>query len=147
MERQANRPPEARNNFNRPAYNFRPQRNFRDLTPEQRRQVLQNERRWRSLPPAQRQELARRAAVWQKMTPEQRAHIRNDILPKWRNMPEDRRQAIRQRLRVLQNMPESARDERLADPNFTRGMNEQDKALLKDLSHVHVGGPPDSPNP
>ena len=56
-------------------------------------------------------------------------------------MPVDRRQAIRQRLRILQNMPESARNERLTDPNFTRGMSDEDKATLRDLSHMHVGAP------
>jgi hypothetical protein len=60
-------------------------------------------------------------------------------------MPVERRQAIRQRLRVLQNMPESARNQRLNDPEFTRGMSDEDKATLRDLSHLHVGGAPDPP--
>jgi hypothetical protein len=80
------------------------------------------------------------------MTPGQRDHVRNEVLPKWQQMPPDRRQAIQQRLRVLQNMPESARNRRLNDPNFTHGMNEEDKATLRDLSHLHVGGAPDPPN-
>jgi len=75
------------------------------------------------------------------MTPQQQSHIRNDVLPKWRQMPVERRQVIRQRLSVLQNMPESARNQRLNDPNFTRGMSEEDKATLRDLSHMHVGAP------
>jgi len=25
-------------------------------------------------------------------------------------------------------------------------MSEEDKAMLRDLSHLHVGGPPDAPN-
>src|SRR6266566_3565144 len=41
----------------------------------------------------------------------------------------------------LQNMPESARNQHLSDANFTRGMSEEDKALLRDLSHMHVGAP------
>jgi hypothetical protein len=60
-------------------------------------------------------------------------------------MPAERRQAIRQRLRVLQNMPESARNQRLNDPKFTEGMSDEDRATLRDLSHLHVGGAPDSP--
>jgi hypothetical protein len=43
-------------------------------------------------------------------------------------------------------MPESARNERLADPNFTRGMSDEDRAMLRDLSHLHVGGAPDAPH-
>ena len=44
------------------------------------------------------------------------------------------------RLRVLQNMPESARNQRLNDPKFTRGMSDEDRSTLRDLSHLHVGG-------
>jgi len=116
------------------------------FTPEERQRILQNDRRFRQLPPQQQQEMRERAQVWQKMTPDQRQHVRNDVLPRWQQMPPDRRQAIQQRLRVLQNMPESARIRRLNDPNFTRGMGEEDKAMLHDLSHLHVGGAPDPPN-
>ena len=35
---------------------------------------------------------------------------------------------------------------RLNDPNFTRGMSEEDKGTLHDLSHLHVGGAPEPPN-
>ena len=115
------------------------------MSPQERQKVFQNEQRLRNLPPAQQQELRNRAQVWQRMTPEQRDHIRNDVLPKWRQMSPDRRQAVQQRLRVLQNMPEAARNQRLSDPNFTRGMSEDDKATLRDLSHLHVGGAPDAP--
>jgi predicted Fe-S protein YdhL (DUF1289 family) len=93
--------------------------------------------------PAQQQVLRDRAQVWNRMTPEQRNHVKNDVLPQWRQMPPDRKQAIRNRLRVLQNMPESARNQRLNDPNFTRGMSEEDKSTLRDLSHLHVGGAPE----
>jgi hypothetical protein len=43
-------------------------------------------------------------------------------------------------------MPESARNQHLADPNFTRGMSEEDKSMLRELSHLHVGGAPEPPN-
>jgi hypothetical protein len=115
------------------------------MTPQEKQRVFQNQQRLRNLPPAQQQQLRERAQVWQKMTPEQRDHIRNDVLPKWKQMPPDRKQAIQQRLRVLQNMPESARNQRLSDPNFTRGMSEEDKSTLHDLSHLHVGGAPEPP--
>jgi len=52
---------------------------------------------------------------------------------------------MKQKLGVLQNMPESARNQRLNDPNFTRGMSDDEKSMLKDLSHTHVGGPPEPP--
>jgi Protein of unknown function (DUF3106) len=135
-------------NPNRPpsAYTPPPKKEFNSLSPQERRKVLDNNRRLQSLPPAQRQELQERAQVWNRLTPQQRQHIRNDVLPKWQQMPPDRRQAIQQRLRVLQNMPEAARNQRLNDPNFTKGMSDEDRATLHDLSHLHVGGTPEPPN-
>ena len=118
----------------------------RDITPEERQRFQQDEKRFKQLPAQQQQELRERARVWQQMTPQQRDHVRNEVLPKWQQMPPERRQAIQQRLRVLQNMPESARNQRLNDPNFTRGMSDEDRATLHDLSHLHVGGAPDPPN-
>jgi hypothetical protein len=131
------------NNPNRPpsSYTPPPARRFSDLPPQEKQRVLENNNRYRNLPPAQRQELQRRQAIWNGLTPRQQDHVRNDIMPKWKQMPADRRQAIRQRLSVLQNMPESARNQRLNDSNFTRGMSEEDKATLRDLSHMHVGAP------
>ncbi len=99
----------------------------------------------RNLLRRRKQDLDRRKSMWGRMTPQQQNHVKNDVLPKWRQMSPDRRQAIRQRLRVLQNMPESARNQRLNDPEFTRGMSDEDKATLRDLSHLHVGGAPDPP--
>src|SRR5436853_92494 len=113
---------------------------------QENQRVLENNMRLQSLPPAQRQELQERAQVWGKLTPEQRQHIRNDVLPKWQQLPPDRKRAIQQRLGVLKNMPESARNQHLSDPNFTRGMSEEDRATLRDLSHLHVGGAPEPPS-
>jgi Protein of unknown function (DUF3106) len=131
-------------NTNRPAtQQANPQDRWRNMSPADRQRALQNEERLRNMSPSQQQVLRDRAQVWNRMTPEQRDHVRNDVLPRWRQMPPDRKQAIRNRLRVLQNMPESARNQRLNDPNFTRGMSEEDKSTLRDLSHLHVGGAPE----
>jgi hypothetical protein len=119
---------------------------WRKMAPQDRQRLLQNEDQLRRLPPAQQQVLRDRAQVWNRMSPEQREHVRTNVLPQWRQMPPDRKQAIRQRLRVLQNMPEYARNQRLNDPNFTRGMSEEDRSTLRDLSHLHVGGALEPPN-
>ncbi|HTZ49245.1 MAG TPA: DUF3106 domain-containing protein [Verrucomicrobiae bacterium] len=133
--------------------------NMRDLTPAQRDRVLQNSRafqnlspdkqakirqqfnQWDHMTPAQQADLRQKERTWRELTPQQRDYIKNDVLPKWRQMPWDRQQVIKQKLGVLQNMPESARNERLNDPNFTRGMNDDEKSMLRDLSHTHVGAP------
>jgi Protein of unknown function (DUF3106) len=132
---------------------------MRDLTPAQRDRVLQNSRafqnlspdkqakirqqfnQWDHMTPAQRADLRTKEQTWRNLTPGQRDYIKNEVLPKWRQMPWDRQQVIKQKLGVLQNMPESARNERLSDPNFTRGMSDDEKSMLRDLSHTHVGAP------
>jgi hypothetical protein len=146
------RPPNAGNAQNAPHGNSNTatppnvQERWRNMSPQDRQRLLQNEERLRRLPPAQQQVLRDRAQVWNRMTPAQREHVRTEVLPRWRQMPPDRKQAIRQRLRVLQNMPEYARNQRLNDPNFTRGMSEEDRSTLRDLSHLHVGGAMEPPN-
>ena len=119
---------------------------FQKLPPEQQNRIRNQFNQWDSKTPAQKAEQRNREQTWRQLTPEQRQHIKNDVMPQWNQMPKDRRDAITKRLGILQNMPESARNERLNDPNFTRGMSEEDKATLRDLSHLHVGGPPDPPS-
>jgi hypothetical protein len=141
-----NRPPESQysrggqNSYN--SYRNNQQR----LSPEERQRVLQNQRSFRQLSPQQQQDLRDRQRVWQQMTQQQRDHIKYEVLPNWRNLPPQRKKAIEQRLGVLQNMPEFARNQHLSDPNFTRGMSTEDRAMLRDLSHLHVGGAPDLPS-
>jgi Protein of unknown function (DUF3106) len=132
---------------------------MRDLSPQQRERVLQNSKafqslspdkqsrirqqfsQWDNMPASQRADLRQKENTWRSLTPEQREHIKNDVLPRWRQMPWDRQQVIKQKLSVLQNMPESARNERLNDPNFTRGLSDEERSTLQDLSHTHVGAP------
>jgi hypothetical protein len=155
----ANRPPQGNpnrpdtnarpnNNPNRPpsAYVPPPARKFSDLSPQEKQRVIENNRRLQNLTASQKQQMREGADNWGKLTPEQRSHIKNDVLPKWRQLPPERQRAIQQRLGVLKNMPESARNQHLNDPNFTRGMSEEDKATLRDLSHLHVGGAPEPPS-
>jgi hypothetical protein len=130
------------NNPNRPAPPQQSaQERLRNMTPEQRQRLAQAQRNFNQLSPQKQQEMKERAAQWQRLTPEQQNHIKNDVIPAWKQLPPQRQKAISQRLGVLQNMPESARNQHLNDPNFTRGMSEEDKSTLRDLSHMHVGAP------
>jgi hypothetical protein len=117
------------------------QERFRNMSPQERSRLAENQRKFNQLPPQRQQDMKRAAENWEKLTPEQRNHLRNDVLPKWQQLPADRQRAIQQRLGVLRNMPESARNRHLSDPSFTRGMSEEDKQMLRDLSHEHVGAP------
>jgi hypothetical protein len=150
----ANRPPSSNgnrpetttrpnNNPNRPpsAYAPPPARKFDSLPRQEQQKILQNNKSFEKLTPAQKQQREEAAKNWTQLTPEQQNHIRNEVVPKWKQMPKERQDAIQHRLAVLRNMPESARNQHLNDPNFTRGMSEEDKATLKDLSHLHVGAP------
>ena len=119
---------------------------FQKLPPEQQNKIRNNFNQWDQKTPQQRADQREKEANWRNMTPPQREHIKNDVLPQWRQMPKDRQDAITKRLGILKNMPESAKNQRLNDPKFTEGMSEEDKATLRDLSHLHVGGPPDPPS-
>jgi Protein of unknown function (DUF3106) len=117
------------------------QERLRNMSPQERNRLAENQRKFNQLPPQKQQDMKRAAENWRRMTPEQQNHIRNDVLPRWQQLPADRQRAIQQRLGVLQNMPESARNRHLNDPNFTRGMSDEDRQMLRDLSHEHVGAP------
>jgi hypothetical protein len=124
---------------------LRNSRAFQNLAPQQQNNIRKQFQQWDRMSPQQRADQRTKEDTWRHLTPPQREHIKNDVLPQWRQMPVERRQAIERRLTVLQNMPESARNQRLNDPNFTKGMSEEDRATLRDLSHMHVGGAPDPP--
>ena len=144
----SNRPPaSARNEQNRPPSAYAPPaRNFNNLSPQEKQRTLENNKDFQRRTPAEQQRIKRSLENWIHLTPEQKSHVRNEVMPKWRQLPADRQRAIGSRLNVLQNMPESARNQHLSDPNFTRGMSEEDKSMLRDLSHLHVGGAPEEPH-
>jgi len=141
-----NRPPErARNQHRPPSANTPPPRNFNSLNPQEKQRALENNKDFQRRTPAEKQRVKEGLENWNRLTPDQKNHIRNDVAPKWHQLPPDRQRAIGSRLNVLKNMPETARNQHLNDPNFTRGMSEEDKSMLRDLSHLHVGGAPDAP--
>jgi hypothetical protein len=124
---------------------FQNSRAFQSLAPDKQNKIRQQFNQWDRMTPSQRSDLQRNEQVWEKLTPGQRDHLKNEVIPRWRQMPWDRQQMMKQKLGVLQNMPESARNQRLNDPNFTRGMSDDERSMLHDLSHTHVGGLPEAP--
>jgi hypothetical protein len=118
---------------------------FQSLSPDKQNKIRQQFNQWDRMTPSQQADLHAKEQTWRQLTPQQRDHIKNDVLPRMRQMPWDRQQVIKQKLGVLQNMPESARNQRLADPNFTRGMSDEEKSTLQDLAHMHVGSAPEPP--
>jgi len=121
-------------------------RAFQSLSPDKQNRIRQQFNQWDHMTATQQADLRAKERTWRDLTPNQRDYIKNQVLPKWRQMPWDRQQVMKQKLGVLQNMPESARNQRLNDPNFTRGMTDEEKSMLHDLSHTHVGGAPEPPS-
>jgi hypothetical protein len=114
---------------------------FQNLSPDKQSRIRQQFNQWDRMSTSQQADLRQKENTWRSLTPGQREYIKNDVLPRWRQMPWDRQQVMKQKLSVLQNMPESARNQRLNDPNFTRGLNDEERSTLQELSHMHVGAP------
>jgi hypothetical protein len=114
---------------------------FQNLAPDKQNRIRQQFNQWDHMSASQQTDLRQKENTWRNLTPGQRDYIKNDVLPRWRQMPWDRQQVMKQKLGVLQNMPESARIQRLNDPNFTRGLSDEERSTLQDLSHMHVGAP------
>ena len=118
---------------------------FQNLPPEQQAQIRQRLEAWNRLTPAQQQDLRERQQVWEQMTPEQQRDVRQTLLPRWQQLPPPRRQAILQRLHSLRDLSEAERQAKLNDPAFVQGLNPEDREMLGQLAHLHVGMAPDPP--
>jgi hypothetical protein len=139
IERLQDMPPRRQEQF------LRNNQRFLSLPPEQQAQIRQRLEAWNRLNPDQQQELRDRQRVWEQMTPEQQRNVRQSLLPRWQQMPLARRQAILQRLHSLRNMSETDRQGKLNDPAFVEGLNPEDREMLGQLAHLHVGMAPDPP--
>jgi hypothetical protein len=118
---------------------------FKNLPPDQQEKIRQHLEAWNRLTPEQRQALLDRQHVWEQMTPEQQRYVRQSLLPRWQQLPPMRRQSILQRLHSLRNMTEEGRQAKLNDPAFVEGLNPEDREMLGQLAHLHVGMAPDTP--
>jgi len=141
MERLQDMPPARQEQF------LRNNQRFLSLPPEQQAQIRERLQAWNRLTPGQQQALRDRQNVWERMTPEQQRNVRQSLLPRWQQMPPERRQAILQRLHSLRNMSEADRQAKLNDPAFFEGLNPEDRDMLGQLAHLHVGMAPDSRGP
>ena len=139
IERLQELPPERQEQF------LRNNQRFNSLPPEQQAQIRQRLEAWNRLTPQQQQALRDRQHVWEQMTPEQRRYVQQSLFPRWQQMLPARRQAILQRLHSLRSLSETDRQAKLNDPAFTEGLNPEDREMLGQLAHLHVGMAPDSP--
>jgi hypothetical protein len=124
---------------------FRNNQRFQSLPPERQAQIRQRLEAWNRLTPEQQQSLRERQDIWEQMTPEQQRNVRQSLLPRWQQMPPARRQGLLQRLHSLRNLSEAERQAKLNDPAFVEGLNPEDREMLGQLAHLHVGMAPDPP--
>jgi uncharacterized membrane protein len=139
IERLQDMPPERQEQF------LRNNQRFLGLPPDQQAQIRRRLEAWNRLTPQQQQALRERQHVWEQMTPDQQRYVRQSLLPRWQQLPPARRQALLQRLHSLRNMSEADRQAKLSDPAFVEGLNPEDREMLGQLAHLHVGMAPDSP--
>jgi uncharacterized protein DUF3106 len=137
FERLQDMPPDRQEKF------FQNNQRFRNLPPDQQARIRQRLQAWNQLTSGQQQEFRERQRVWEQMTPEQRREVQQTLLPRWQQLPPPRRQAIMQRLHQLRDLSESDRQARLSDPSFAGGLNLEDREMLGQLAHLHVGMAPD----
>jgi predicted Fe-S protein YdhL (DUF1289 family) len=112
---------------------------FQNLPPDQQARIRERLEAWNKLTPGQQQEFRERQRVWEQMTPDQRREVQQKLLPRWQQVPPQRRQAIMQRLHQLRELSESERQTKLKDPAFVEGLNAEDREMLGQLAHLHVG--------
>jgi len=152
--------PGGRRRFNGPIRNDRPPfpprilNQLRNLRPEERERVLQNNPRFRELPPErkaqlmnrlnmllemnedQRRDLDRRLSVFRNLSPEQRRKAREIYEHHWRTLAPDRRVAILEEFRNLRDMSAEDRVRRTGSDEYQTQFNTEERALLEELSSL-----------
>jgi hypothetical protein len=139
IERLQDLPPDRQEKF------LQNNQRFQSLPPQQQAQIRQRLQAWNRLTPGQQQNLRERQQIWEQMTPAQRGYVQQSLLPRWEQLAPPRRQAILQRLHSLRDMSEPERQAKLNDPGFTEGLDPDDREMLGQLAHLHVGMAPDVP--
>ena len=135
---------------------------LRNMSPQEQERFMRNNARFQSLPPQRQEQIRRNLQRWNQMTPEQRDAMRNreqilermspveqqevvrDLLPRWRNLPQDRKEILNGRLRVLRGMTPQQRQQELQDPQFMRGLDDNEQDLLRKITALRVGPGPDA---
>ncbi|MGD0906250.1 MAG: DUF3106 domain-containing protein [Candidatus Acidiferrales bacterium] len=139
IERLQDLPPDKQEKF------LQNNQRFQNLPPQQQAQIRQRLQAWNRLTPGQQQNLRERQQIWEQMTPAQRGYVQQSLLPRWEQLAPLRRQAIMQRLHSLRDLSEPERQAKLNDPAFAEGLNPEDREMLGQLAHLHVGMAPDAP--
>jgi hypothetical protein len=79
-----------------PAHRLTPvqHRGFEDLSPEEKKRIIQNYRKYKKLPQNQRKKLNNNYKKWQQMSPKDRQKLKRNY-EKLKRMPSSRRQGLK----------------------------------------------------
>lgn len=123
---------------------------LKNLPPEERERVLENNRRFQQLPPARQEQLRERLRQLQELSPEQRELVEqrfaifNNLTPRqqekarriyerWRQMPPERRRALLGEFRRLREMAPSDRQQRLESEELQSQFDSDERDVLQQL--------------
>ncbi|HWP83590.1 MAG TPA: DUF3106 domain-containing protein [Terriglobia bacterium] len=124
---------------------------LRNLTPEQRERILENNRRFqqlpperqellrerlrqlRDLPPEQRELVEQRFAIFSNLTPEQQEKARVIYRDRWSKLPPERRRALMQEFRYLRRLDPGQRKNRLESREFQEQFSSEERDVLAQL--------------
>jgi hypothetical protein len=117
-------------------------RKFQSLPPQQQERIRRRMENWNRLSPEQQDAMRNRAQVFNRLSPDERQEVINDIAPRWKALPQDRRELLNGRLRVLRGMTPQQRQQALQDPQFMRGLDDNEQDLLRKVTNLRVGPGP-----
>lgn len=112
---------------------------FQSLPPQQQERIRRRMQAWNQLTPEQQDAMRNRAQIFNRLSPEQRQEVVKDIAPRWKALPQDRKELLQGRLRVLRGMTPQQRQQELQDPQFMRGLDDNEQDLLRKLTDLRVG--------
>ena len=138
LNRQREMPPEQRRKV------LEDDPNFRRLPRETQRQYEQRLQRFNSMPPERQQQVLRRMETWEHLTPAQKQDLRG-IGQQFNSLPADRRRAVRNAIDTLRAMPPSARERELQSGRFN-DFSPQERNILNGAARLPLAPTPQESN-
>ena len=90
----------------------------------------------------QKDALINRERIFSRLSLEERQEVVQDLAPRWKALPQGRKQLLTGRMHVLAGMTAEQRQAALQDPQFMRGLDNNEQDLLRKLTDLRLG-PPD----
>ncbi|MBI3935289.1 MAG: DUF3106 domain-containing protein [Acidobacteria bacterium] len=127
LERMKNLPPEQREKV------LENNRRFQQLPPERQQQLRQRLRELQELTPEQRELIEQRFAIFNNLTPQQQENARKIYQQRWRGMPPERRRALLQEFRRLRGLDAAERQHRMESAELQNQFSSDEREILAQL--------------